>query len=82
MGRGMSPTSSRKRVPPPARSNLPRRCLVAPVNAPASWPKSSDSISSLGRAAQLSFSSGPFARGLSVWMARATSSLLRPALAP
>ncbi len=48
------------------------------MNAPASWPKSSDSISSLGNAAQLSFSSGPFARGLSVWIARATSSLPVP----
>jgi hypothetical protein len=60
---GMSPTSSRKSVPPLARSNFPRRCLVAPVKAPASWPKSSLSMSSLGSAAQLSFSSGPFARG-------------------
>ena len=55
MGSGMSPTSSRNIVPPDARSNLPRRCFVAPVKAPASWPKSSDSISSLGSAAQLIF---------------------------
>ena len=66
MASGMSPTSSRKSVPPEARSNLPRRCLVAPVKAPASWPKSSDSMSSDGSAAQFSFSSGPLARGLRV----------------
>ena len=54
----MSPTSSRNSVPPSARSNLPRRCLVAPVKAPASCPKSSLSMSSAGTAAQFSFSSG------------------------
>ncbi len=78
MARGMSPTSSRKRVPPLARSNLPRRCLVAPVKAPASWPNISLSMSSLGTAAQFIFSSGPLARLLARWMARATSSLPVP----
>src|SRR5437867_3267150 len=48
----MSPTSSRKIVPRSACSNLPTCFSVAPVNDPFSWPKSSDSISSSGIAAQ------------------------------
>ena len=39
----MSPISSRNSVPPSACSKRPMRCLSAPVNAPFSWPKSSDS---------------------------------------
>ncbi len=37
----MSPTSSRKIVPPRASSNRPTRSRTAPVNAPFTWPKSS-----------------------------------------
>jgi hypothetical protein len=48
------------------------------VNAPASWPNSSLSISSAGTAAQLSFSIGCLARREPSWMARATSSLPVP----
>ena len=55
-----------------------RRAREAPVKAPASWPKSSLSISSAGTAAQLSFSSGPCARFEPSWIARATSSLPVP----
>src|SRR5579872_414444 len=38
--KGMSPTSSRNSVPLSASSNRPRRCAIAPVKAPRSWPKS------------------------------------------
>ena len=46
-------------MPPSASSNLPRRAEVAPVKAPFSWPNSSLSISSVGIAAQLTFTNGP-----------------------
>ena len=49
----MSPTSSRKSVPPSACSKRPMRCLSAPVNAPFSCPKSSDSSRFSCSAAQL-----------------------------
>jgi len=42
--RGSSPTSSRKSVPPSASSKRPKRRWRAPVKAPFSWPKSSDTI--------------------------------------
>ena len=51
-GRGMSPTSSRKLVPPLASSKRPRRVAIAPVKAPFSWPKSSLSRRCSGREAQ------------------------------
>ena len=73
-----SPTSSRKIVPPSASSNLPRRSAAAPVNAPFSWPNSSLSISSVGIAAQFTFTNGPAANGLSRWMCAASSSLPVP----
>ena len=50
---GISLISSRKSVPPLACSKRPRRCAVAPVNAPFSWPKSSLSNRSRGMAAIL-----------------------------
>ena len=65
-------------VPPSASSNLPRRSAAAPVNAPFSWPNSSLSISSVGMAAQLTFTNGPDANGLSRWMCAASSSLPVP----
>ena len=52
------PSSSRNSVPLSASSNRPARDLVAPVKAPASWPKSSDSISVSGNAAQFIVTSG------------------------
>ena len=74
----MSPTSSRKRVPRSAASRRPRFICAAPVKAPFSYPKSSLSTRSLGRAAQFSFSKGPRLRGLARWIARATSSFPEP----
>lgn len=52
MSSGTSPISSRKMVPPFASSNRPRRRCIAPVNAPFSWPKSSEDISAGASAAQ------------------------------
>jgi hypothetical protein len=73
----MSAISSRKIVPPCASSNLPRRSATAPVNAPATWPNSSLSISSSGIAAQLTSTNGR-RRAAQPWMLRATSSLPVP----
>jgi hypothetical protein len=50
-------------VPWSASSNLPGFSLVAPVKAPRSWPNSSDSRSSLGKAAQLILTNGLPRRG-------------------
>ena len=55
----MSPISSRKSVPPLACSKRPIRWRSAPVKAPRSWPKSSDSSSVSGSAAQLTLTKGP-----------------------
>ena len=65
-------------MPPSASSNLPRRSDVAPVNEPFSWPNSSVSISSVGIAAQFTFTNGPAANGLALWMCAASSSLPVP----
>ena len=46
-------------MPRSASSNLPRRSAAAPGERPFSWPKSSLSISSVGIAAQLTFTNGP-----------------------
>ena len=54
----VSPISSRKIVPRPASANRPLRALTAPVNAPRVWPKSSDSSSGVGSAAQLTGTNG------------------------
>ena len=56
------PISSRKSVPPSARSKRPARALCAPVKPPFSTPNSSDSIRSSGMAAQLMATNGPLAR--------------------
>ena len=58
----MSATSSRKSVAPSANSNFPFFAAVAPVNAPLTWPNSSDSISSSGIAAELTSMKGALAR--------------------
>ena len=60
----MSPISSRKIVPPLACSKRPGLSATAPVNAPCTWPNSSDSISSSGIAAQLTSTNGPLRRRL------------------
>ena len=51
---------------------------MAPVNAPFSWPNSSDSISASGIAATLMATNGCPLRWLRWWTARATSSLPVP----
>ena len=61
---GTSSMSSRKIVPPWASSNRPGRSLMAPVNAPRSCPKSSDSISVSERIAQLTGTNGLWRREL------------------
>mgnify|MGYP003337631965 CR=1 FL=1 len=75
---GMSPISSRNSVPPSACSKRPRRVVCAPVNAPRSWPKSSDSSKSFGIAAVLIAMNGCLARGLCWCSALATNSLPVP----
>ena len=65
-------------VPLSASSNLPGFSLVAPVNAPRSWPNSSDSSSSLGSAAQLIFTNGFPRRGERSCTVRAMPSLPTP----
>ena len=59
---GSSPTSSRNSVPPSACSNQPLRRVTAPVNAPCSWPNSSESISSGAIAPQFTRRNGPLAK--------------------
>src|SRR2546422_368639 len=75
---GTSVISSRKRVPPAAAEKSPIVSATAPVKAPFTWPKSSDSMSVSGIAPQLTDTNGPLRRGLSSWNARATSSLPVP----
>src|SRR5439155_14504482 len=55
---GISPTSSKNRVPLSAISKRPIFCAIAPVKAPFSCPKSSLSNRSSGIAAQFSFTNG------------------------
>ena len=77
----MSPISSRKSVPLSAATKRPRWSAMAPVNEPLVWPKSSLSSSVSGIAPQLIATNGWLARGLARWIARASSSLPRAALA-
>ena len=65
-------------MPPCAASKRPSRAVVAPVNAPFSWPNSSASRIDSGIAAQLTATNGPFARAELSWSARASSSLPVP----
>ncbi len=74
----ITPISSRKIVPPSASANRPFLLATAPVKAPRTWPKSSDSISVSGSAAQFTRTSGISRWALQSWMARATSSLPVP----
>ena len=63
IGSGIELISSRKIVPWWAISNFPGcPSVLAPVNAPRSYPNSSLSASSSGIAAQLTVTKGPFAR--------------------
>ena len=78
----MSPISSSRIVPPAARSKVPMRRLVAPVNAPCSWPNQlalDQRIS--GTAAQLTTRYGPLLRALLKCRDFATSSFPGAALA-
>ena len=61
---GMSPISSRKSVPSRASSKRPGLARTAPVNAPRSWPNSSDSSRPSGIAAQFTGTNGPSLRAL------------------
>ncbi|MNN49137.1 hypothetical protein D3C81_1636460 [compost metagenome] len=65
-------------MPPSAASTRPARPALAPVNAPFSWPNSSDSIRLSGMAAQFTEIIGAFARFDRLCSARATSSLPVP----
>ncbi len=60
---GRSPTSSRNSVPPCAAWKRPALACRASVNAPFSWPNSSDSRRDSGMAAQLTSTKGRPARG-------------------
>ena len=74
----ISDISSRRSVPPPANSNLPALLVTAPVKAPRSYPKSSDSRRFSGIAAQFIATKGLEARGLFSWTSSAISSLPVP----
>jgi len=68
--RGISPISSRNKVPVSAISKRPILCATAPVKAPFSCPKSSLSNRSKGMAEQLTFTNGCPQCELMLWMAR------------
>ena len=74
----MSPISSRKSVPPSARSKRPRLVATAPVNAPRTWPNSSLSSRPSGIAVQLIGRNGFCARRPWWCSVRATTSLPVP----
>ncbi len=74
----MSPISSRNSVPPLAAWNRPGWLATAPVNAPLTWPNSSDSSRFSGIAPQFTATNGWFARALARWIACAISSLPLP----
>ena len=78
IARGTVASSSRKMVPPEARTKAPSRFWAAPVNAPRTCPNSSLSSRVSGRAPQSMTTNGPARRGLPSWMARAASSLPVP----
>ncbi len=77
-GKGSSPISSRKRVPPSASAKRPSRARSAPVNAPFSWPNSSDSRRFSGIAPQFTATKGSLTRGEERWSARAIASFPVP----
>ena len=78
MGSVISPTSSRKRVPPLAASKSPGRSDAAPVKAPRAWPKSSLSKRVSVMAPQLTAMKGPSFREDWSWTKRATRSFPAP----
>ncbi len=74
----ISPISSRNTVPPSATSTRPFLFASAPVNAPRTWPNSSDSSRFSGIAPQLTATNGLSRRSDCLCMAWATSSLPVP----
>ncbi len=75
---GNSATSSRKIVPPSASSKYPLRESTAPVKAPFSWPKSSESMVPSGMAPQFTAIYFPCLRELKAWMICGKNSLPVP----
>ena len=73
-----SPISSKNTVPPSAASKRPALSVLAPVNAPLLYPKSSLSINVSGIPAQLITTKGLSRLRLCLCMALATSSLPVP----
>ena len=65
-------------MPLSAAWNWPALLATAPVKAPRTWPKSSDSSRFSGMAPQLMATNGPLARGERLWSSRAISSLPVP----
>ena len=65
---GISPISSRKKVPPRAAANRPCLSRTAPVNDPFTCPNSSLSSRFSGSAPQLIERNGPSARLERLWM--------------
>ncbi len=63
----ISPTSSRKKVPPLAATKSPCLSRTAPVKEPLVCPKSSDSSSVSGSAPQLMETKGPSTRSECSW---------------
>ena len=79
MPSGMSPTSSRNKVPPLACSISPLWARAAPVNAPRVYPKSSASMRPSGKAAQFTATHSPIRSGrLRSCSSRETTSLPTP----
>ena len=78
MGIPSSPISSRKIVPLCASWKRPGLSWVAPVKEPLRWPNSSLSIRVSGMPPQLIATNGWPLRSLSLWIARAISSLPVP----
>src|SRR3989442_7335395 len=76
--RGSSVTASRYTVPAAASSKRPARAVTASVNAPRSWPNSSESISEDDRLAQSIVTNGCFARGPCSCSSRAMAFLPGP----
>ena len=75
---GSSATSSRKMVPPFASSKYPLREVTAPVNAPFSWPNSSESMVPSGIAPQLTAMYLACLRGEYWWMMAGKNSFPAP----
>ena len=74
---GISPISSSRMVPLLHSSNLPGLARSAPVKAPGSYPNSSDSSNSAGRAAQFTFRNVRCAvRQLGLWSSAANAARL------